>query len=59
MELLILACFCAALVICLILDVSLLYALAAGVALFCFYGLRKGHTVRELGKMLWSGVSIH
>ena len=30
MELLILACFCAALVICLILDVSLLYALAAG-----------------------------
>ena len=57
MELVILFCFCAALVICLILDVSLIYALLAGVVLFCIYGLRKGFGLRELGKMLWSGVS--
>ena len=57
MELVILLCFCAALVICLILDVSLIYALLAGVVLFCIYGLRKGFGLRELGKMLWSGVS--
>jgi len=57
MELLILGGFCAVLLLCLVLNIPLLYALAAGVVLFCFYGRRKGFSLKQLLRMLWDGVS--
>lgn len=51
MEFIIIGLFCAALLLCVAMDFSILYALFAGLGLFWFYGLRKGFTLRELGTM--------
>jgi len=56
MELMTLALFCAALLFCLIFDVSILYALAAGLVLFLLYGKRKGYGGAALAQMAFSGI---
>ena len=57
MEWLIIGMFCAALVLGIVLDISMLWALGFGLALFLFYGRRKGFSWRELAAMTWEGVS--
>lgn len=56
MELMTLALFCAFLLVCIVLDLSILYALAAGLILFLLYGKKKGCSWRELAEMTLSGV---
>ncbi len=56
MEILTLALFCAMLLLCLLLDVSILWALAAGLLLFFLYGRRKGFSAREILHFYLSGV---
>lgn len=48
MELLVLGLFCAGLLLCILLDMSILYALAAGLALFLLYGRHRGFSWAEL-----------
>lgn len=48
--------FCAALVGCVALDLSVLYALTAGLGLFLWYGRRQGHSWKALEEMAFSGV---
>lgn len=56
MEWLVLGVFCGGLLLCLLFDVSILYALLAGLLLFLFYGRRKGFGWGELLKMALDGV---
>lgn len=56
MEFLVLSLFCVFLLLCIVLDISILYALGAGLALFLFYGAKKGFTWRELMEMTLSGI---
>lgn len=56
MEWLILLLFCAALLSCIALNASILYALAFGLGLFLCYGRRKGFSWGELLKMALGGV---
>ena len=44
------------LLLCIIFDFSILYALVAGLVLFLLYGKKKGFKWNELGKMALSGV---
>ncbi len=48
--------FCAGLLLCLAVDLSVLYALVFGLLLFLLYGRRKGFSWRELGRMALDGV---
>ena len=48
--------FCAVLLLCILLDISILVALAAGLVIFFIYGLRKKHTLRQLAEMSASGI---
>lgn len=50
-----LGAFCAGLVVCLLLDAPILYALAFGLALFLLYGRKRGFSWRELWKMTIDG----
>lgn len=56
MENFVLILFCVTLLGCVILDVSVLYALIIGLCIFIFYGLKKGFSFREMGDMCISGV---
>ncbi|MBO4290230.1 MAG: sodium:proton antiporter [Lachnospiraceae bacterium] len=56
MEALTLGLFCAALLLCLILDWSILYALGFGLVLFLLYGRHKGFAWKELAKIALRGV---
>ena len=56
MEWLVLGLFCGGLILCLLLDVSILWALLFGLLLFLLYGRRKGFSWRELLKMALDGV---
>ena len=56
MELLILGIFSAALLGCIILDISILYALAFGLVLFLLYGRHKGFSGQELAAMAFEGI---
>ena len=56
METVTLLLFCAALVMCVALNWSILYALAVGLVIFLTYGRRRGYGWRELGKMCLDGV---
>ncbi len=44
------------LLLCILFDFSILYALVAGLVLFLLYGKKKGFSWKELGKMSLSGV---
>ncbi len=57
MEWLVLGLFCGALVLGIVLDISMLWALGLGLGLFWFYGRRKGFSWPELGRMTWEGVA--
>ena len=50
------ALFCAALLLCVLLRLNILYALAAGLLIFMTYGKRQGFSWRELFKMVGEGV---
>ncbi len=56
MELLTLSLFCLGLLACILFDLSILYALAAGLVFFLLYGRWKGFSWRELGRMCLSGI---
>ena len=56
MEWLVLGLFCGGLVVCLLLNVSILWALLAGLLLFLLYGRRKGFGWAELLGMAFDGV---
>lgn len=56
MELITLGLFCALLLLCLLLDWSILIALAIGLLLFLAYGRRKNFTWPELMGMVFSGI---
>ena len=56
MEWIALGLFCAALLICIVLDLSILYALAFGLLVFLLYGRRKGFSWRELAGMALEGI---
>ena len=56
MEWLVLGLFCGGLLLCLLLDMSILYALSLGLLLFLLYGRRKGFGWGELLKMALDGV---
>ena len=56
MELAALALFAAALTLCLLLDASVLYALAAGLVVFCSYAALRGFRPAAVGKMLLTGI---
>ena len=53
---LVLLAFCAALVACIALDFSILFALAFGLLLFLLHGRRRGFAWGELGRMALDGV---
>ena len=52
----VLALFCMGLLLCLALDVSMIWALTGGLALFLLYGRHKGFSRRELADMVLEGV---
>ena len=56
MEALTLGLFSAALLLCLIMDWSILWALGFGLVLFLLYGRRKGFAWKELAKIALRGV---
>lgn len=56
MEMATLLFFCGVLIFCVIFDFPILCALLAGLFLFCLYGARTGHSVRELAEMLLFGI---
>lgn len=56
MEWITLGLFCAGLLLCIIFDLSILYALAAGLVIFMLYGKHKGFSWGELVEMALSGV---
>lgn len=56
METLTLLLFCAALLVCVVLDWSILYALGLGLVIFLLYGKSRGYAWGELGKMCLDGV---
>lgn len=56
MELIIIALFCGTLLFCVAMDISIVYALFAGLGLFWFYGFKKGFTAKDLGQMSLAGV---
>ena len=57
MEWLTLACFCTSLLLCIIFNISILYALTFGLVLFWLYGKHKGFSWSSLARMTLSGIS--
>ncbi|MBQ2904160.1 MAG: sodium:proton antiporter [Clostridia bacterium] len=56
MEILTLALFCVSLLICIVLDASVLYALAAGLVIFCAYAKIRKHSFKAILKMVFDGI---
>lgn len=56
MELMVLSLFCGGLLACILLDLSILYALGAGLGMFLLYGKGKGFSWKELAGMALSGI---
>ena len=56
LESLLLGVFSVALLGCVLTDTSILFALTFGLALFSGYALAKGHTMRDVFAMWWSGI---
>ena len=56
METVVLLLFCGILVLCLALDLSIVYALAAGLLIFCAYAKIRKYTWRQIGRMVVSGI---
>ena len=56
MNLLVIILFCACLLGCIVLDLPIICAMAAGVVIFSVYALAKGYSFKELLSMMLSGV---
>jgi NhaC family Na+:H+ antiporter len=56
MEVFTLLLFSAILLICIILKISIIYALLSGLLIFCIYGKMKEYSYRDLAKMILSGI---
>lgn len=56
METITLGLFTLILAACLLFRLPTLYALFAGLILFCAYAAQKGNSLKKIGSMLWSGV---
>jgi len=56
MELMVLSLFCGGLLACILLDLSILYALGAGLVMFLLYGKGRGFSWKELAGMALSGI---
>ena len=56
METLTLLLFCGVLTLCVFLDISIVYALLVGLAIFLTYGKLKKHSWNDLLHMVWSGI---
>ncbi len=56
MEMLTILSFCIVLILCILLNIPILYALLTGLLIFCIYGRLKGHTPWELSRMIISGI---
>lgn len=57
-EIIILAVFASGLLSCILMDVSILYALAFGYILFFSYGLTRNHTFRQMLRMSGKGIRV-
>lgn len=57
MEWLVIGLFCASLFLCVFLDISVLYALVFGLALFLLYGRLRGHALSSLLRAALSGMA--
>lgn len=56
MEITVIILFCVLLLLCVIFDIPLLIALIGGLFLFCGYGLKKGHSFKDLVLMMAEGI---
>ena len=56
MELAVIGLFCGALLMCVAMDWSILYALLAGIVIFWGYGLKKGFSLGRLAQLSLDGV---
>ena len=56
MEFLSLALFCLALLVCVIFDISVLYALGVGLVVFSAYAKIKKHTFKSIFRMIFDGI---
>lgn len=56
MEILTLSLFCLALMICIVFDASVLYALGAGLIIFSAYALIKKNSFKSILKMIFNGI---
>ena len=56
MEIVTLALFCLALLVCVVFDVSVLYALGVGLVVFSAYAKYKKHTFKSIIEMIFNGV---
>ena len=56
MEIIVLGLFCVFLLACVVLNLSILYALVGGLILFLLYGKWKGYSWGELAKMSFDGI---
>ena len=56
MEFIVFGLFACSLLLCVAFEQSILWALAFGYVLFFMYGLKKGHTVREMMHFSWDGI---
>lgn len=56
MDLFVLVLFGVSLLLCILFDLSILYALAGGLVLFLLYGKKRGFSWAELGNMALSGI---
>ena len=56
MEFLVLGIFCTFLILCIVSEASIIYALLAGFVLFMGYGKSRGYSWKELGHMAFEGI---
>lgn len=56
MEIVTLALFCLALLVCVVFDVSVLYALGVGLAVFGAYAKLKNHSFKSIIGMIFNGI---
>ena len=56
MEYITIALFCLSLFVCLLLDISIIFALKAGLIIFSVYGICKGYSLRDMVRFSITGV---
>ena len=56
MEAVAIGIFCVALIVCVLQNLSILYAMGIGLLVFGAYGRLRGYHLRQLGEMVWTGI---